>query len=77
MEYKTKIFLLTFLAYMGVHSIRTSYSFSKKLIAGSIQVDDTQLGTAQPTQASWTPSCSTASPWATCSSPSCPSADHS
>lgn len=43
-EYKTKVYLITFFCYVGIHSLRTTYSFSKGLIATDIQVEDSQLG---------------------------------
>lgn len=55
-DYRTKVYLLTFLAYLGVHALRTSYSFSKQTLIDVLTVNDTQLGTPLSTQDSSTPS---------------------
>jgi hypothetical protein len=36
LEYRYKVYILTYLSYVGVHSLRTSYSFSKNTLGGVI-----------------------------------------
>lgn len=38
-DYKARVFLITFSAYVGIHSLRTTYSFSKETIANTVRVD--------------------------------------
>lgn len=40
LEYKTIIYLITFSSYVGIHSLRSSYSFSKGMIAQTVSVED-------------------------------------
>jgi len=42
---KLQIFFLTFLSYVSIHSLRTTYSYSKHYIASSIHTDKSMLGT--------------------------------
>ncbi len=44
MEYKTRVYLITFSSYVGIHALRTTYSFSKGTIAETVSVDDSELG---------------------------------
>lgn len=55
-EYRYKVYILTYLSYVGVHSLRTSYSFSKSTLGGIIQVNDAELGKYSPIQGWSTPS---------------------
>lgn len=43
-DYKARVFLITFSAYVGIHSLRTTYSFSKGMIADTVSVDVSELG---------------------------------
>jgi hypothetical protein len=38
MEYRAKVYLITFFSYVGIHALRTTYSFSKGMIAETVVV---------------------------------------
>ena len=41
---KYELFIVTFLCYTAIHSLRTSYSFSKKAIAEDVEVNIKYMG---------------------------------
>ena len=41
---KLEIFVITFVSYMSIHSLRTAYSFSKHYLPEVIHVDKSLIG---------------------------------
>lgn len=42
---KTELFLVTFFSYVSIHSLRTTYSFSKHFLDEALHVDKSAIGT--------------------------------
>ena len=42
--HKIEIFVITFVSYMSIHSLRTAYSFSKHYLPEVINVDKSLIG---------------------------------